>query len=98
VSLPRYAARRDAVESDLISLAEGIGAVWLKSGPFDGWLWFRDRWHLCEIKDPKKNGWANEFTDDQLKMIIKLNERQIPLNILREEGDVFKLLGARRTA
>jgi len=94
----RYAARRDAVESTLVATAEALGAVWIAGPPFDGWLFFRGRWHLCECKDPRKEGWKDEFTEAQLKTIIRLQERQIPWHVLRTEDDVLALLNARRTA
>lgn len=94
----RRAARRDVVESSLVAIAEALGAVWIQGPPFDGWLFFRGRWHLCEVKDPCKEGWKDEFTTEQLKTIIRLNERQVPWHVLRTEDDVLSLLDAQRTA
>jgi hypothetical protein len=64
----------------------------------DGFLWDRRAWHLCEVKRPDKQGWDSEFTDDQKRLIIRLNERRIPFHVLRTEDDVLKLLNARQTA
>jgi hypothetical protein len=96
--LSHWRHRRDNNESPLISLAEQLGAVWLDTGPFDGWLWWRGRFHLCEVKDPAREGHADEFTPAQLKLIQKLNQRQIPWHKLRTEDDIYALMGARRTA
>jgi hypothetical protein len=89
--------RPDNVRGPLVKTAEEVGAFWLPSGPFDGWLWFRDRWHLCELKDPAREGHKDEFTDDQVLLMARLNERQIPYSVIRTEADMLKLLGARRT-
>lgn len=94
----RYAARRDNNEPALLSVVEPLGGFWLAAGPMDGWLWDRRAWHLCEIKRPDKEGWKDEFTADQKRLIIRLNERHVPYNILRTENDVLKLLNARQTA
>jgi hypothetical protein len=94
----RYAARRDTNEPGLLANVEPLGGFWLQAGPFDGWLWNRRAWHLCEVKDPGKEGWRDEFTDEQLRLIIRLRERQAPFHVLRTEDDVLGLLGARRTA
>jgi hypothetical protein len=94
----RYAARRDSNEAQILSVVEPLGGFWLPTGPFDGWMWDRRAWHLCEVKRPDKEGWGSEFTDDQKRLIIRLNERRIPLNILRTTDDVLKLLNARQTA
>jgi hypothetical protein len=94
----RYAARRDANEPALLASVEALGGLWLPAGPFDGWLWDRRSWHLCEVKDPRKEGWRDEFTEDQRRLIIRLNERAAPFHVLRTEDDVLTLLGARRSA
>jgi len=92
------AARRDDNEAALLRLVEPLGGLWLQSGPMDGWLWDRRSWHLCEVKRPDKEGRKHEFTDDQKRLIIRLNERRIPFHVLRTEDDVLKLLNARQTA
>ena len=92
--MPRYAARRDANESAILSPVEALGGLWLLGEPFDGWLWDRFRWHLCEVKRPDKEGWASEFTEAQIRLRIRLNERHVPYCVLRTEADVLALLGA----
>lgn len=94
----RYAARRDQNENDLVAAAEALGAVWVQAPPMDGWLHFRGVWHLCEVKDPKKQGWKSEYTEAQKLLLIRFSERGIKVNTLRTENDVFALLGARRCA
>lgn len=90
--------RRDRNESAILSVVEPLHGFWLPKMVFDGFLWDRRTWHLVEVKDPKREGHADEFTPEQLEWMIKLKERSIPLNILRTEDDVLKLMGARRSA
>jgi hypothetical protein len=90
--------RRDNNESELVQLAEQLGATWIQAPPFDGFLFWRGRWHLCEVKRAEKEGWSSEFTPAQLLLIQKLKSRQVPWHVLRTEDDVYALLGARRTA
>jgi hypothetical protein len=94
----RRNARRDNNEPALLSVVEPLGGFWLQSGPMDGWLWDRRSWHLCEVKRPDKEGWAHEFTADQKKLIVRLNERNVRYHVLRTPDDVLKLLNARQTA
>jgi hypothetical protein len=94
----RYAARRDANEATLLAGVEALGGLWLPAGPLDGWLWDRRAWRLCEVKQPRKEGWRDEFTEEQRLLIIRLNEYQAPFHVLRTEDDVLALMGARRSA
>ena len=90
--------RRDANEAAILSSVEALGGLWIQAGPFDGWLWDRRAWHLCEVKDPRKEGRKHEFTVDQSLLILRLTERRIPVYVLRTEADVLALFGARRSA
>jgi hypothetical protein len=92
---PRYAARRDNNHGPLVAIAQAIGGLWLPDGPFDGWLSWRGVWHLVEIKRPDKEGWKNEYTEDQVRMLIRLRERGIEPTIWRTEFDVYKTMGVR---
>jgi hypothetical protein len=94
----RRAARRDDNEAAILSVVEPLGGLWLPAGPLDGWLWDRRAWHLCEVKRPDKEGWQHEFTDDQKRLIVRLNERHVPFRVLRTEADVLAVLSARRSA
>lgn len=94
----RYDGRRDNNESTILTCVEPLNGFWLPTGPLDGFLWNRSTWNLCEVKRPDKEGWKDEFTKEQKKLIIKLNERRVPFHILRTEADVLKLMGARQTA
>jgi len=94
----RYANRRDANESAILTCVEPLGGFWIAAPPFDGWLWDRSAWRLCEVKDPRREGWRSEFTDEQVKLLARLRERQIPVHVLRTEADVLSLLGAKRSA
>ena len=94
----RRAARRDANENELVRTLEALGALWIQAGPLDGWTFWRGRWHLCEVKDPAKEGHTDEFTPSQILLIAKLRQRNVPWYTLRTVEDVYALLGARRTA
>lgn len=90
--------RRDSNEPALLRSVEPLGGFWLPTGPFDGWLWNRHTWNLCEVKRPDKEGWRSEFTDEQKLLIVRLNERRVPFHVLRTEADVLSLLGGRQSA
>lgn len=89
---PRYAARRDNNHHELVQIATDIGGQWLPDGPWDGWLKWRERWHLVEIKDPKKEGHADEFTDHQ---VVLMSRGFRPDAIWRTEHDVYQTMGVR---
>lgn len=93
-----YANRRDNNESTILTSVDPLNGLWIPEGPFDGWLWNRRCWSLCEVKDPKREGWKDEFTDEQHKWIIRLKERGIPWHALRTDDDVLRLMGAQRSA
>lgn len=94
----RRAARRDSNESTILTCVEPLNGLWIPDGPFDGWLWNRRCWNLCEVKRPDKEGWKDEFTGEQKKLIVRLKERGIPWHALRTEDDVLRLMGAQRSA
>lgn len=95
--MPRYAKRRDNNESELIELAEQLGAVWIQAGPFDGWLWWR-QWHCVEIKRADKEGWKSEYTAYQRKLMQRFQERGVQMVTWRRPEDVYALMGAIQTA
>lgn len=95
MSLPRYAARRDDNEPELIQLARQIGAEFEKIGPLDWWCGFRGRWVPLEIKNPDGK---NKYTDTQISFLARCKERQLPVWTWRGEADVMRDLGARRSA
>lgn len=90
--------RRDNNHHALVQMAERLGAYFFDTGPFDGWAWVRGSWKLVEIKDPKLEGQKREYTDLQVRIMGMLRERGIPWTILRTEEDVYRMMGARRTA
>jgi hypothetical protein len=61
-------------------------------------MWFRGIWRLVEVKNPNCEGHANEYTEDQVRMMIKLRERGISWSVWRTEADVYRDLGAKRSA
>lgn len=95
MSLPRYAARRDANEHELVELAFAIGARFEKFGPLDFWVSWRGKWVPLEIKNPDGR---NRYTEEQILFLARCNERQMPVWTWRTENDVYRDLGAVRTA
>lgn len=95
MSMPRHAAKRDANEGPLIELARHLGAEFEKAGPLDFWCAFRGRWVPLEIKNIDGR---NRYTDAQVRFLIRCRERQMPVWTWRTEDDVYRDLGARRTA
>jgi hypothetical protein len=93
VSLPRYAARRDANEHELVTLARQLGAQPEKIGPLDWWIGWRSRWVPLEIKTEE-----GSYTDKQVLFLARCKERQLPVWTWRAEADVYRDLGARRSA
>jgi hypothetical protein len=92
----RYAARRDANEPELVMLARQIGAVmWPLAEPVDWLVGWRGRWYPTELKNPEGR---NRLTEQQILFSAAAKERELPVWIWRSEDDVFRDLGARRTA
>ena len=92
---PRYGARRDVNHADLVNLAIKLGARYLPDGPFDGWINPLERWYLIEIKDPKKEGWASEYTEAQRRLIKRGIKPDV---VLRTDDDVLRFMGAKVSA
>jgi hypothetical protein len=93
LSMPRYAAKRDANESPLITLARALGAEFERTGPLDFWCGFRGRWVPLEIKTDE-----GTYTPKQVNFMARCEARKLPMWTWRTEADVMRDLGARRTA
>jgi hypothetical protein len=53
MGVPKYGAKRDTSESDIITALERAGAeVWPLDYPVDLLVRFRQNWHLLEVKTP----------------------------------------------
>lgn len=87
MSLPRYAAKRDDNEPELIKVARAIGAQMECSGPLDWWCFFRHRWTPVEIKNPEGK---NKYTDEQVLFLIRCKEREAPVWTWRTADDVIR--------
>jgi hypothetical protein len=90
--------RKDVNHHDLVAVAKRCGAHWIDAGPFDGWIHIQ-KWggeYLpVEIKDPKKEGHADEFTEKQKKLREEWSDRRMKLLIWRTPADVLRDLGGR---
>lgn len=93
MSLNRYAARRDQNEGPLVLLARQLGALMVKDGPLDWLCGFRGLWVPTEIKTAK-----GKYTDAQKLFLLYATERSLPVWTWRCDEDVFRDLGAKRTA
>lgn len=93
MSLNRYAAKRDANESDLLKAARLVGALWEQWGPLDGWVFWRGAWTPVEIKTAK-----GTYTDAQILFLARCRERGAPVWTWRTVDDVYASLGAKVTA
>jgi hypothetical protein len=95
----RRAARRDAIEPELIKLARTLGA-WLieLDEPCDWLLWYRGSWNLIEVKDPSCEGHADEFTPAQKAFRAEASRRGAKLIVWRDRQHVLATLGARVAA
>ena len=94
----RYAARRDAVEPELVKIARGLGVQWLALPPLDGWVLFRGRWVPVEIKATEREGLEHEYTPAQQRFLRFCREHNAPVWTWRTMVDVMRDLGARITA
>lgn len=80
-------------------LAESLGAWMIRTDFPSDWLcWWRADWDLVEIKDPKKEGWASEYTPKQITFRAEAKSRGARLLTWRTDADVLKFMGARQTA
>lgn len=92
----RHAARRDANEPELVTLARQIGALmWPLDEPVDWLCGWRGQWIPTEVKNPDGK---NRATEQQVRFGIAAKERQLPLWVWRTEADVLASLGARVAA
>ena len=56
VSLARFAKRRDAAERDIVAALEQVGVrVYRLDQPADLLCWYRNNWHVLEVKSRKRN-------------------------------------------
>lgn len=92
----RHAAKRDAVEPELIALARRLGAKLWMSPPFDWWLLHHAYGYIpVEVKDPSVEGHADEYTPAQKRFMRFARENGGKWLVWRTESDVLKDLGAR---
>lgn len=91
MSIPRYAAKRDNVEPDLIKALKKSGvSVERTDKPFDAVIRFRGRTELAEFKDPKKRGHKDEFTPAQNDFFARNPDWRV--EIFRTKEDVTEFV------
>lgn len=84
--------RTDKNHRELVAAWEAMGGLWVPyaNKPFDGWAWHR-RWGSywpVEIKDPKREGHANEYTERQRRVMKKLRDAGAVWIVWRTVEDV----------
>lgn len=95
----RYALRRDSNDKPLANFARALG-WWLHKThtPGDYLGAFRGVWHVVEIKDPAKEGHADEFTDAQREFHAEAFRRGLSIKVWRTREDVVRDSGGRVAA
>lgn len=54
MSLARFAKRKDANQRPIVEALERVGAeVWITDRPADLLIWFRQAWHVLEVKSAR---------------------------------------------
>lgn len=101
----RYAARRDVNDGPLIKLWREIVGLKrdVREGPFDYWIVIKTSrglgfWTALEIKDPKREGYASEYTRKQKRLLEFIELNDLPFITWRTEADVYKTAKARIAA
>lgn len=85
----KYALRVDSNQAPIVELLRARGfQVKIIGKPFDLLISRDKKMQYAEVKDPKKQGWANEFTNAQKKFLRDWQGPEIA--ILRTHEDVLK--------
>lgn len=86
--------RIDSNHHELVDEWRRLGGKWIKAPPFDGWAWHStwDAYWPVEIKDPKREGHADEYTKAQVKMMKELKAIGAKWFVWREKADCARAL------
>ena len=99
MTMPKHAARRDNNEQPLVQFAERLGWWLIKLNEPSDWLgWRAGQWVPVEIKNPDREGRADEFTPKQVIFHRDAKNRGAKVLVWRTEVDVMRDSGARRSA
>lgn len=93
--------RADNNRNALVELFQRLNGYWVPyaNKPFDGWaLHARFGYMPVELKDPKKEGWKDEYTPRQKKLMKQMTDAGAKWLVWRTEDDVYRAIGAQRTA
>lgn len=99
MGMPKYNARRDNNEPEVIKFAGNIGwKFWKLSQPCD-WLGLRrGQWFTVEVKNPNQEGHADEYTPAQRKFMADVAACGGRVLVWRSKEDVMRDSGARVSA
>jgi hypothetical protein len=89
VSRLREMHRKDAVHAEIVSLARKLGIYWFDGPPLDGFAAIGGKLFPVEIKDPKREGHADEFTPQQINFFNACRLASIRFLVWRKETDVY---------
>ena len=93
----RWNARRDANEAELVKAFLKLGgAIWVPTGPLDGWASVAGRWMPVEIKMPHREGHKDEFTEAERAFMTECAMSGQPYQIWRTQDDVVQLVNGAR--
>jgi len=91
MTIHRFAAKRDHNEAELVAMAEKLGAMIVKEGPLDLWLWHPKTGFVpVEVKSPR-----GQYTQAQKKFLYLCELNHAPHLLWRTESDVLACLGAK---
>lgn len=82
--------RKDGNATELVSLWIMLGGQWEWGPPLDGWACLANEWHPTEIKDPKRKGHKDEYTDKQKRFFAKCSLNGSHWWTWRESTDVIQ--------
>lgn len=82
MGLPKYSARRDANEGEIVDALEGVGASVLRlsgSGIPDLAVYFRSTWFLMDAKTKRGKltavqTWADDISPDAVKIVRSVEQ------------------------
>lgn len=93
------AKRVDVNQGEIVAALRAVGADWIptsndpRSG-CDGFIAFRGRLHLAEIKDGSKPPSARKLTDTEQKRKASVERCGVTYNILLTPEQALRLIGA----
>lgn len=90
----RRAAKVDDNQKSVENALKAVGAWFQSIGqPYDLLVWFRNSWHVLEVKDGAKTLSQQRLTESQLKTLAEL--RMCGVKLVRSGDEALCAIGAR---